>query len=150
MIDNKLKAFQVLAWKQEQLIAKVLYDNGIKTELDYVNWLKTINSNLPQAITNNVRNVMRDFEINFINPNDVPNIFNITNETDEPNKDDRFVGVLNKPFGYNGFEPIEVGTKVFENDNCYYFYMIPSAENKTPVKQKFNKETLNKCIIKNK
>jgi hypothetical protein len=149
MVDNKLKAFQILAWKQEQLIAKVLYDNGIKTEEDYVDWLIETNPCFPKAVTNNVRNVIRDFEINFINPNDVPNIFNITNENDEPNKDDRFVGVLNKQFGYNGIEPIEIGTKVFENDSCYYFYMIPSGENKTPVKQKFYKETLSKCITYN-
>ena len=28
-------------------------------------------------MTNNVRNAIRDFEINFINPNDVPNIFKL-------------------------------------------------------------------------
>ena len=77
MVDTNIKAFQVLSWKQEHLIAKVLYDNGIKSEQDYVNWLKNVKSNLPQAMTNNVRNAIRDFEINFINPNDVPNIFKL-------------------------------------------------------------------------
>ena len=77
MVDYNLKAFQVLSWKQEQLIAKVLYDNGIKTENDYINWVKTINKNLPQAVTNNVQNVIRDFEKKFTNPNDVPNIFKL-------------------------------------------------------------------------
>src|SRR5574343_469645 len=36
----------------------------------------------------------------------------------------KFVGKLNKKFGYNGFKPIEVGTDVYEFNNSYYFEMI--------------------------
>lgn len=74
-MDPNLKAFKILSWRQEYLIGKVLYDNGIKTEREYIDWLK-INDceNLPEAVTNNVRNAIRDFEIKFIDPKNVPNI----------------------------------------------------------------------------
>lgn len=76
MTDNNLKAFQVLSWKQEQLIAKVLYDNGIKTQAEFRNWLK-MNRPISQPIIVAVENIFRDFEINFTNPNDIPNIFKL-------------------------------------------------------------------------
>lgn len=57
----------------------------------------------------------------------------------------KFVGKLNKKFGYNGFKPIEVGTDVYEFNNSYYFEMIKETDN-LKVKQIFNKETLKKCI----
>lgn len=77
-MDTNLEAFKILGWKQEYLIGKVLFDNGIKTQREYFNWLKTnAGENLPQAVTNNVGNAIRDFEINFINPNNVPNIFKL-------------------------------------------------------------------------
>jgi len=55
------------------------------------------------------------------------------------------IGYLNKCFGYNNFEPINIGTKVYEFNNSYHFEM--TLLNKTgKVIQKFYKDTLRPYI----
>lgn len=75
--DIKKKAFTILSNKTEYLIAKVLYDEGIKTQLEFREWLKTTDKVIPQALIVAVENAFRDFEINFSNPDNIPNIFKL-------------------------------------------------------------------------
>jgi hypothetical protein len=77
MVDKNLKVFKILSWPREVLIAKVLYDNGIKTQLEFREWVKNADVKIPQPIVVGVENAFRDFEINFMKPDDVPNIFNL-------------------------------------------------------------------------
>lgn len=79
--DINLDAFKILSHGQYVLIAKVLWDNGIKSEHQYVDWLKSKKetNKIPQSISVGVQNSIRDFEINFINPEKIPNIFKLTN-----------------------------------------------------------------------
>lgn len=55
------------------------------------------------------------------------------------------VGKLNKEFGYNGFEPIKIGTNVYSHRDVYFFEMTPIIGVKNVI-QKFYKETLTPCI----
>ncbi len=55
------------------------------------------------------------------------------------------IGHLNKVFGYNGFNRIEIGTPVYSFKDKYYFEMTPINGNKVVI-QKFYKETLEPCI----
>lgn len=76
--DLNKKAFQIFSWNREYLIAKVLYDNGIKTQDDFRDWLKTIDNIIPQPLCVAVENAFRDFDIKFINPKKIPNIFKLS------------------------------------------------------------------------
>jgi len=55
------------------------------------------------------------------------------------------IGHLNKPFGYNGIQRIEIGTDVLNFRDRYYFEMIPIGGGK-PIIQKFYKHMLAPCI----
>lgn len=74
---KNLKVFEILSFPREVLIAKVLYDNGIKTQMEFREWVKTANIKIPQPLVVAVENTFRDFDIEFVNPSDVPNIFNL-------------------------------------------------------------------------
>jgi len=55
----------------------------------------------------------------------------------------KLVGYLNRKYGYNGFEPIEAGTPVYELNNRYFFEMkitLPS-HNRSLVRQWFRKDS---------
>lgn len=56
------------------------------------------------------------------------------------------IGHLNKAFGFNGYQKIDVGSDVFLYQDRYFFYMYPLDSNKPPVPCKFYKETLTPCI----
>lgn len=53
----------------------------------------------------------------------------------------KLIGTLTKTFGYNGFQLIEIGTKVFEINDRYCFEMNHLNSNKKSI-QKFYKEDL--------
>jgi hypothetical protein len=55
------------------------------------------------------------------------------------------IGHLNKIFGYNGFNKIEIGTPVYSFKDRYYFEMTPINGGKVVI-QKFYKDTLTPCI----
>ena len=60
-------------------------------------------------------------------------------------EDPILVGYLNKKFGYNGFEPIPIGTPVYLLKDRYFFEMkMLNSEEKT--RQRFYKESLHPCI----
>jgi hypothetical protein len=78
MKDIKLEAFKILSMSQYDLIAKVLYDNGIKNDVEYVAWLKTIPDGvIPNHMSVNVHSSIRDIQTKFTDPNKVPNIFKL-------------------------------------------------------------------------
>lgn len=64
------------------------------------------------------------------------------NEFDRP---PILVGHLNKVFGYNGYEKIEIGSEVYLHQDRYFFVMFPTNGGK-PVPCRFYKETLSPCI----
>lgn len=51
------------------------------------------------------------------------------------------VGYLNKVFGFNGYEMVEVGTPVYSFKNSYYFEMT-SINGGNVYVQKFHKESI--------
>ena len=63
-----------------------------------------------------------------------------------PDTEPILIGHLDKIFGYNGFEKIEKGAKVFSYEDRYYFEM-KFIETGEIVKQKFYKESLAPCIL---
>lgn len=57
------------------------------------------------------------------------------------------VGYLNKKFGYQQYEPIEIGTPVYETRDRYFFKMKLIRKGITHIhRQNFYKETLKPCI----
>ena len=54
------------------------------------------------------------------------------------------IGSLSKEYGYTGYEPIRVGTLVYEENDRYHFYARIGVEKR---KIKFYKEDLAKHII---
>jgi hypothetical protein len=62
-----------------------------------------------------------------------------------PDKTPILIGHLNRAFGYNGFNKIEIGTPVYLFEDKYYFEMI-SVNGGKAIIQKFCKETLAPCI----
>ena len=55
------------------------------------------------------------------------------------------IGYLNRSFGYNGVNKIEIGTPVYSFKDYYYFEMT-SINGNINMQQKFYKETLKHCI----
>ncbi len=75
-------------------------------------------------------------------------ILSIFGEQDEPisNNLPVFVGVLNKTFGWNGFEDCEPGTEVWEMKDNYFFNIYSKTAGVPRLKMRYNKETLKPCI----
>lgn len=76
--DPKLEIFKILDWNKGDLIAKTLYDNGIKNEDDFINWVQTAPlRHIPLSLKVSVINSFRDFKAGFTDINEVPNILNL-------------------------------------------------------------------------
>ena len=74
--NYKLEVFEILAWDKADLIAKVMYDNGVKTEEQCISWFKTTPLSLiPYNLKVAVLNSFRDVEAGFTDVNEIPNIF---------------------------------------------------------------------------
>ena len=92
---------------------------------------------------NKILNILEKYDID---SNDLIAILNVIDGIDVAVKNVPIViGHLNRKMGYNTYEPLEIGTEVFELDKKFFIVLKPINKTLPNFNLYFSKEEISKC-----